>query len=95
MYVCEVRNPYPFKQLAHSVPLLFGRIGPACMCQAAIVRPRAKVAAPMLRTMTLSREQLQSRARNGYLVFPAVFRQHEIATLRAEANAILELIINS
>lgn len=45
--------------------------------------------------MTLSPAQLQTYARNGYLVLPAVFDPGEIGAMRAEADAILELIINS
>ncbi|MEZ4866246.1 MAG: phytanoyl-CoA dioxygenase family protein [Caldilineaceae bacterium] len=44
---------------------------------------------------TLTDEQQQFFAENGYLILPAVFNAAEVEAMRAEADAILELIINS
>jgi ectoine hydroxylase-related dioxygenase (phytanoyl-CoA dioxygenase family) len=43
----------------------------------------------------LTPEQLDQFQRDGYLVLPAVFSEDEIRRMRAEADRILELILNS
>ena len=43
----------------------------------------------------LTSDQLQQFRQDGYLVLPAVFHAAEIARMRAEADRILELILNS
>lgn len=43
----------------------------------------------------LTAEQLQQFRQDGYLVLPAVFNEGEIARMQAEADGILELILNS
>jgi len=44
---------------------------------------------------SLTTEQLEQFRRDGYLVLPAVFSADEIQRMRAEADRILELILNS
>jgi ectoine hydroxylase-related dioxygenase (phytanoyl-CoA dioxygenase family) len=46
-------------------------------------------------TCGLTSEQLEQFRRDGYLVLPAVFNAEEIARMRAQADRILELILNS
>src|SRR5581483_10702192 len=43
----------------------------------------------------ITSEQLQQFRRDGYLVLPAVFHGDEVERMRAEADRILELILNS
>jgi len=43
----------------------------------------------------LTPEQLEQFHRDGYLVLPAVFKAAEIERMRAEADRVLELILNS
>jgi len=43
----------------------------------------------------LTSDQLEQFQRDGYLVLPAVFDEEEVRRMRAEADRILELILNS
>src|SRR5687768_12417541 len=57
-----------------------------------IVRRRGTMANP---TVALSPAQLEQFRREGYLVLPAAFEEAEVRRMRAEADRILELILNS
>jgi ectoine hydroxylase-related dioxygenase (phytanoyl-CoA dioxygenase family) len=46
-------------------------------------------------TTALSKQQLQQFADEGFLILPSLFDADEIAHMRREADAILELILNS
>ena len=43
----------------------------------------------------LDPDQTDAFDRDGYLVLPGVFDAHEVAAMRADADFILELIVNS
>jgi hypothetical protein len=57
------------------------------------LRPRAALA--ILWPVELSSHQLAQFAQDGYLVLADAFGPREVARMRAEADRILELIINS
>src|SRR4051812_35050522 len=52
---------------------------------------RSRVANP---AHGINPEQLEQFRRDGYLVLPAVFNEEEVRRMRAEADRILELILN-